>query len=328
MMLDLLHNNDWERPIYFTGGSYDDSEYFWMKDYLQLDGLVYKLVPIKTPIDPNNPYQMGRIDTGIMYDIVMKWDWGNSDSKDIYHAPETRKNSISFRSNITRLAETLIDEGQKEKAITVLDLAMEKMPIETFGYYSLVIPIAAAYYRAGALDKAQKIVTTIASGYEEYMRYYAQWNSDEQLMLMEDIVANVERYKSLLTEIIKAKDLKSMTALYDSFFESIMPFSYIYGKYDFYTQLTPFVSALYDSDQVEFARDLSTEIAQQYIDLLKRFLKLEDEQLSYFEMEIGIEIQAYKSLVSTVKRNENDLVFSEAFEETYNETIAPFSNLD
>ena len=73
---------------------------------------------------------------------------------------------------------------------------------------------------------------------------------------------------------------------------------------------------------------MSTEIAQQYIDLLKRFLKLEDEQLSYFEMEIGIEIQAYKSLVSTVKRNENNLVFSEAFEKTYNETIAPFSNLD
>ena len=224
--------------------------------------------------------------------------------------------------------ECLMKLGQKEKAIIVLDLAMEKMPIETFGYYSLVIPIAAAYYRAGSLDKAQKIVTTIASGYEEYMRYYAQWNSDEQLMLMEDIVANVERYKSLLTEIIKAKDLKSMTALYDSFFKSIMPFSYIYGKYDFYTELTPFVAALYDSDQVEFARDLSTEIAQQYIDLLKRFLKLEDEQLSYFEMEIGIEIQAYKSLVSTVKRNENDLVFSEAFEETYNETIATFSNLD
>ena len=111
-------------------------------------------------------------------------------------------------------------------------------------------------------------------------------------------------------------------------FELIIPFSYIYGKYDFYTELTPFIGALYDSDQVEFARELSTEIAQQYIDLLKRYLTLEDEQLSYFEMEIGIEIEAYKSLVSTVKRNENDLVFSEAFEETYNETIAPFSNLD
>ena len=27
-----------------------------------VDGLVYKLVPIKTPLNPENPYQMGRID--------------------------------------------------------------------------------------------------------------------------------------------------------------------------------------------------------------------------------------------------------------------------
>ena len=48
LMLDIIANNEWKRPIYFTGGSYDDSEYIWMKKYLQLEGLVYKLVPIKT----------------------------------------------------------------------------------------------------------------------------------------------------------------------------------------------------------------------------------------------------------------------------------------
>ena len=202
MMLDILHNNDWERPIYFTGGSYDDSEYFWMKDYLQLDGLVYKLVPIKTPLDPNNPYQMGRIDANRMFDIVMGWGWGNSDSPDIYHDPETRKNSISFRSNITRLANALIEDEEVEKAITVLDLAMEKMPIETFGYYSLITPIASAYYRAGATEKAQKIVKKITTGYQEYMRYYATWDNDDQLSLMEDLVGNVERYKNLLAEVL------------------------------------------------------------------------------------------------------------------------------
>ena len=37
MMLDILANNDWKRPIYFTGGSYSDSEYMWMKKYLQLE---------------------------------------------------------------------------------------------------------------------------------------------------------------------------------------------------------------------------------------------------------------------------------------------------
>ena len=328
MMLDILHNNDWERPIYFTGGSYDDSEYFWMKDYLQLDGLVYKLVPIKTPIDPNNPYQMGRIDANQMYDIVMKWDWGNSDSPDIYHDPETRKNSISFRSNITRLANALIEDKQVEKAITVLDLAMDKMPIETFGYYSLVTPIASAYYRAGATEKAQQIVQKLAAGYHEYMRYYAQWDNDDQLALMEDLVGNVERYKSLLTEVVQARDYETLAAIYNRFYESILPFSYIYGKYDFYTELTPFVAGLYAADQLELARELSGHIAQQYIDLLNRFLTLEEEQLRYFEMEIGIEVEAYKSLVSTIKRNETDSEVIEKVQSTYTETVGQFSFLD
>ena len=328
MMLDILHNNDWERPIYFTGGSYDDSEYFWMKDYLQLDGLVYKLVPIKTPIDPNNPYQMGRIDANQMYDIVMKWDWGNSDSPDIYHDPETRKNSISFRSNITRLANALIEDKQVEKAITVLDLAMDKMPIETFGYYSLVTPIASAYYRAGATEKAQQIVQKLAAGYHEYMRYYAQWDNDDQLALMEDLVGNVERYKSLLTEVVQARDYETLAAIYNPFYESILPFSYIYGKYDFYTELTPFVAGLYAADQLELARELSGHIAQQYIDLLNRFLTLEEEQLRYFEMEIGIEVEAYKSLVSTIKRNETDSEVIEEVQNTYSETVGQFAFLD
>ena len=328
MMLDILHNNDWERPIYFTGGSYDDSEYFWMKDYLQLDGLVYKLVPIKTPLDPNNPYQMGRVDANRMFDIVMGWGWGNSDSPDIYHDPETRKNSISFRSNITRLANALIEDEEVEKAITVLDLAMEKMPIETFGYYSLITPIASAYYRAGATEKAQKVVKKITTGYQEYMRYYATWNNDDQLSLMEDIVGNVERYKNLLAEVLQARDYETLASLYDPFYESILPFSYIYGKYDFYTELTPFVAGLYAADQPELARDLSGNIAQQYIDLLNRFLTLNKEQLTYFEMEIGIEVEAYKSLVSTIRRNETDPDIIEKVLKTYAETVSQFAFLD
>ena len=328
MMLDILHNNDWERPIYFTGGSYDDSEYFWMKDYLQLDGLVYKLVPIKTPLDPNNPYQMGRIDANRMFDIVMGWGWGNSDSPDIYHDPETRKNSISFRSNITRLANALIEDEEVEKAITVLDLAMEKMPIETFGYYSLITPIASAYYRAGATEKAQKIVKKITTGYQEYMRYYTTWDNDDQLSLMEDLVGNVERYKNLLAEVLQARDYETLANLYDPFFESILPFSYIYGKYDFYTELTPFVAGLYAADQPELARELSGNIAQQYIDLLNRFLTLDKEQLTYFEMEIGIEVEAYKSLVSTIRRNETDPDIVEKVQNNYAETVGQFAFLD
>jgi hypothetical protein len=71
-----------------------------MKEYLQLDGMVYKLVPIKTTIPKDgSPLDMGQIDSEKMYTNVMKWDWGNSDSNKIYHDPETRRESITYRTN-------------------------------------------------------------------------------------------------------------------------------------------------------------------------------------------------------------------------------------
>ena len=76
IMLDIFNENNWKRPIYFSPGSYGADDYIWMKEYLQLDGMVYKLVPIKTPISEENPYDLGYIDTEKMYNNVMKWTWG------------------------------------------------------------------------------------------------------------------------------------------------------------------------------------------------------------------------------------------------------------
>lgn len=49
LMLDIIANNDWKRPIYFTGGSYESEEFIWMKDYLQLDGWFINWYQSKQP---------------------------------------------------------------------------------------------------------------------------------------------------------------------------------------------------------------------------------------------------------------------------------------
>ncbi|MFK5959195.1 MAG: DUF2723 domain-containing protein, partial [Lutibacter sp.] len=99
LMLDILANNNWKRPIYFTGGAQAAEEYIWLKDYLQLDGMAYRLVPIKTP-DDGNFFEMGRINTDIMYKNVKNWDWSTITDDNIYLDTETRKNSVSYRNNM------------------------------------------------------------------------------------------------------------------------------------------------------------------------------------------------------------------------------------
>ncbi|WP_203294478.1 glycosyltransferase family 117 protein [Luteirhabdus pelagi] len=202
LMLDIIANNNWERPIYFSGGAFGDDDYLWMKDYLQLDGVVYKLVPIRTPINPRNPFDMGRVDPDKMYDIVMKWDWGNSGSPDIYHDTETRRNSITYRSNLARLAEALINDGQLEKAENVLDLAMEKMPVKYFEYYSLLEPYVLGYYEVGAEDKARSLFEEVSAKYQEKLLYYSGLKVSRQYPIADEIISDMERYRGLVDIVI------------------------------------------------------------------------------------------------------------------------------
>ena len=198
LMLDIIANNNWERPIYFSGGAFGDDDYIWMKDYLQLDGLVYKLVPIKTAVAKNNPFDMGRIDSEKMYDMVTNWDWGNNGDPTIYHDIETRRNSLTYRGNLARLIEVLIQEDELEKAEEIADLAMEKMPVDLFGFYTLLEPYIGAYYELEATEKARELYLNVSQKYQESLKYYSSLSEYNQSQHIQTIYTDIERYRSLV----------------------------------------------------------------------------------------------------------------------------------
>ena len=307
LMLDILRNNDWKRPIYFTGGSYEEEEYIWMKEYLQLDGLVYKLVPIKTPENPQNPYQMGRIDSERMYNIVKKWDWGNANSPDIYHDPETRKNSISFRSNLARLAEQLVSENKTEKAIEILDLAMEKMPLDYFGYYSLVTPIAAMYYKAGSTQKGSELAVKLATKFADKLSYYESFGNTDQQLYAETILVDVERYRAVLEVAVDANDTTTASTLIKDFIENTRQFAPLYSAYDYYTPMEAYVSVLFAADMPESGRLLFDAIAQVYQNRLALFSQIPTEELQYYKESIRLEIESYQRVLENYQRKEPNL---------------------
>ncbi|WP_304141924.1 DUF2723 domain-containing protein [Mesoflavibacter zeaxanthinifaciens] len=206
LMLDIVANNNWQRPIYFTGGAFGEDDYIWLKDYLQLNGMVYKLVPIKTPVSRANPYDMGRIDTDFMYNKVVNWDWGNSGG-DIYHDPETRKNSITYRGNLARLIEALLNENKLDKAEEIADIAMENMPVDKYGFYTLLEPYISTYYEVDNKEKARQLFKEVAAKYQEYLKYYGNLTIEKQEDNFTEILTNIERYKALV-DVLKGYDME------------------------------------------------------------------------------------------------------------------------
>jgi len=320
LMLDILSKNDWERPIYFTGGSYKDSEYIWMKDYLQLDGLVYKLVPIKTPINEENPYQMGRIEPNRMYDIVKKWEWGNSESPEIYHDPETRKNSISFRGNLHRLAEEFIKAGDYEKAAEMIELNFEKMPLDYFEYYSLSEPYISSYYKIGEAEKAQKLFKKLEKKYLDQIRYYSISMRDyDDIFPLSNFAENIftytERYRGLIENEILIGNYIFAAESIEKFINYTEIFKSIYGEYDYYIFLINFIEPLYISSKLDQGRKLYKSISSEINSRLNTLISAkEDSNSTYLSELFDDEVSSAKSLLNIIKDYEKDEFYNSEVE--------------
>ena len=171
MIIDLLANNNWKRPIYFAATA-PPSSYLNLAPYLQQEGLAYRLVPIKQ--NEQESQQETRVETNIMYDNFMtKFKWGSMDIKGTYLDNVFLTScALNIRRSAGTLASALVDEGKKEKAIKVLDKCMDVTPIENVPIDATLYTITLAYYQAGAIDKANALSKKLFDNYENDIKYY------------------------------------------------------------------------------------------------------------------------------------------------------------
>jgi len=168
-VLDMLANNNWERPVYFAI-TVPSSEYLGLHDYFRLEGMAYRLVPVlKQEADGFT----GHAGTDIMYrNITEKFKWGNIYDPAVYLDETNLRMASNLRSNLARLAGSLIDEGKADSAIVILDKAMNILPHEAVPYNYFIVPIIENYYLTGEIDKASAIARQKADLLKREMNYY------------------------------------------------------------------------------------------------------------------------------------------------------------
>src|SRR5690606_16869101 len=84
-----------------------------------------------------------------------------------------------------------IEENKLDKAKTVIDLAMEKMPIELFGQYEMVEPFVEGYYLIGEKEKARELSEKIIEKYQEQILYFESLDYRHQNAYLSEVYRTI-----------------------------------------------------------------------------------------------------------------------------------------
>jgi hypothetical protein len=171
MILDLIANNKWERPIYFAM-TIGNEKYLGLKNYFQVEGFAYRFVPIKSEPSPDR-INFGYVASDIMYNNLMKkFKWGNMNDPKVYLDENNVRMMTNLRNSFNRLASQLLLENKKDSAKAVLDRCAEIIPdkVVPLEYFSL--EIADTYLRMNERSKGSDIINMAFNQYDLNLGYF------------------------------------------------------------------------------------------------------------------------------------------------------------
>ena len=194
MMLEMIAHADWTRPIYvaLTVGS---ENYMNLGDNFIQEGLANRITPFLT----NQPGAKN-FDTEKTYRNVMyRYKYGGLEKPGLYIDETVLRMCYTHRHIFSQLALHLIEEGQKAKALKVLQKAEKVLPTYNvpMNYMSGGAEIARAYALLGQKAKAMQTINAVWKDAYQYAVYYLGLNDNWFTMSQRDIMIQL----SILTQI-------------------------------------------------------------------------------------------------------------------------------
>ena len=115
MILDIIRTNaanGWERPIYFSS-TIPPSSYMNLMDYFNVEGLAYRVMPIKMEKSGFDPYQHGVVDIDRSYELITKvFKYRELNNPSLYLDEHIRRTIIgNLRSTIYRTSNAAVEEA-------------------------------------------------------------------------------------------------------------------------------------------------------------------------------------------------------------------------
>ena len=173
MVLDMLLQAKWERPVYMSISMGSDILPF-LRDHLVLEGLAYRIsltpsqsVAMQSPTTTNQ-----RIDVERLYDNIMhRFRYGGLSTKGIYVDEDVKRMAHTHQLIMGVLIDSLLQRGDTKRALNVCHKWQKEMPQENVPYTEYALSMARCYYMAHQPEKGDQIVSSLLRRSDEWLSW-------------------------------------------------------------------------------------------------------------------------------------------------------------
>ena len=162
MVLDMLLQANWERPVYMSISMGSDILPF-LRDHLVLEGLAYRISPTATT---------QKIDVERLYDNIMhRFRYGGLSTKGIYVDEDVKRMANTHQLIMGVLIDSLLQRGDLKRAVNVCHKWQKEMPQENVPYTEYALSMARCYYMAHQPEKGDEIVSSLLRRSDEWLSW-------------------------------------------------------------------------------------------------------------------------------------------------------------
>jgi hypothetical protein len=176
VILDMIATNNWKRPIYFSS-TVSPSDYMNLQPYFQLEGMVYRLLPLRAP-NYDRRGDEGYVEKPICYDALMhKFSYRGLDNANVFYDENNLRFPANYRDKFVRLANAYVESGELLKAKEVADKCLALMPDAAVPYDVYTPQLVPALYAVGEKEKANAILDKLTTRSIQALSYYQTHDS-------------------------------------------------------------------------------------------------------------------------------------------------------
>ena len=171
VILDMIQANNWKRPIYFSS-TITPSDYMNLQPYFQLEGMAYRLLPLKDPkYDPRG--DEGYVDLDLNYQKLMhQYSYRGLNNPKIFYDENNLRFPANYRDKFARLAQAYLEKGNPAKAREVADKCLELMPDNAIPFDVYIPQLVPALVAGGEKVRAEQIMDMLTARSEQMLSYY------------------------------------------------------------------------------------------------------------------------------------------------------------